>query len=75
MPKQISSKYNFLIILFRTITSVRTQTRDLIAYHADDDKIFFEGGVGTEFGPRCSIQDVLGCGITFPVKYGDLPTR
>ncbi|ODN01589.1 SPRY domain-containing protein 3 [Orchesella cincta] len=47
--------------------------RGSIAYHADDGKIFIGGGVGTPFGPRCSIRDVLGCGIMFPVKYGDLP--
>jgi hypothetical protein len=24
------------------------------------------GGIGTAFGPRCHVNDVLGCGIVFP---------
>ncbi|XP_005112082.1 SPRY domain-containing protein 3 [Aplysia californica] len=40
-----------------------------IAYHADDGKLFHGSGLGVRFGPKCSVGDVMGCGIYFPPDY------
>ncbi|GFN87705.1 lipoxygenase homology domain-containing protein 1-like [Plakobranchus ocellatus] len=42
-----------------------------IAYHADDGKLFHGSGMGMHFGPKCSLGDVMGCGIYFPLDYDD----
>jgi len=48
-------------------------TRGSIAFHADDGKIFIGSGIGSPFGPKCALNDTLGCGIVFPLKYSDPP--
>ena len=38
---------------------------DSIGYHADDGKLFCDSGSGTEFGPTCTDDDRMGCGVDF----------
>ena len=40
-----------------------------IGYHADNGQLYKEAGIGSEFGPKCSKGDVMGCGIRFLDPY------
>ena len=36
-----------------------------VGYHADDGYIYYQRGIGKEFGPTCTVGDRMGCGVDF----------
>ena len=39
--------------------------RNSIGYHADNGKLYHQRGNGQEFGPTCTVGDIMGCGVDF----------
>ena len=44
--------------------------RSSVGYHADDGRLYQENGRGSDFGPKCSDGDRMGCGVDFSLCEG-----
>ena len=36
-----------------------------IGYHANNGRVFYQSGQGSDFGPTCTVGDRMGCGVDF----------
>ncbi len=44
--------------------------RNSVGYHGDDGKLYHENGAGSRFGPTCTEEDRMGCGVDFDSDVG-----